>query len=337
MSSFSGIPLTGDGASNGPTPPDPNSIWKSPFDRSPSGIKMTTPQDANSKEFFEERNKNAPDPLVVVKSLTSAVVKFWKKYELKFVEFWNALSRTSRENFLWCVYPTLPYSLSERYCVENHVKVPSNRYDRYLLINDKSTISNLAEGDNLISMIRECLDPEFLKFECTDIVVKMRELHQRGAYPMDPEERRKYIRELNLKKGDYMYNYGSDGDLFGHCMQVNDPKTLINGTGTLGPDGRRLSLYHWGLIAHPVENNHCMENLYFRLSIVTNAIDEYKEEIWGSDNSDILLKKTSLCANCDSDETELLLCGHCRITCYCSRVRCNCCVHNKLLTDKVVI
>eukprot|EP01034_Spumella_vulgaris_P033430 gene33430-41250_t len=194
----------------------------------------------------------------------------------------------------------------------------ARRYDSYLLLNGVFTVTGLAEGDVLIDMLRSCSEDDHLKLESSEAVVALRDLHTRGVYPFSPEERKQYTRELNLKKGDYMYNNTVEAN-FGQYVQINDPYTLINGTGTLGPDGSRISFYRWGLFLHPTEHHRVMEFLYFQLSILVNAIDEYKEEILGKDASDILLKKTTGCANCDSDETKLLMCGGCKMIFYCSK------------------
>lgn len=302
--------------------PDPNTLWSSPFDNStscPNHIQMRT-STKEENAIMEDRQRNSPDRSIVVKSLVNDVKKFWTKHEVAFVEFWNTLSPTSRENFLWCVYPTLPYSLSERYCYENGVKIVSQRYDNYLLLNGRMTISNMSEGNNLVEMMRTCAEPEYLKFQSSEIVTTFRQLHQRGVYPSSREEKKKYNRELNLKKGDYMYSNSTEEN-FGQYIRINNPHTLIHGSGTLGPDGHPISLYRWGLFAHPTEHNFFMEYIFFELSLMVNAIDEYKEEILGKDSTDILVTKTSSCANCDSYESKLLACGGCKVTYYCSKVR----------------
>ena len=89
--------------------PDLNTIWKSPFDTSKREI-TSVANTAEERTLFDDRNKIAKDILDVVKSLVAAIKTFWNKYEVGFVEFWNALTKTSRENFLWCVYPTLQYN-----------------------------------------------------------------------------------------------------------------------------------------------------------------------------------------------------------------------------------
>ena len=86
--------------------PDPNTIWKSPFDTSKSGIRTTAFTNSEEKELMDDRTNSSRDSLDVVKSLVTSTKKFWKRHEVGFVEFWNALTKTSRENFLWCVYPT---------------------------------------------------------------------------------------------------------------------------------------------------------------------------------------------------------------------------------------
>ena len=210
------------------------------------------------------------------------------------------------------------YSITDRYCVENGVRVESRRYDRYLLLRNRMTISNLSEGNNLITMMAECCDPKYLLDAGSELAVAMRTLHTYRHYPLSSEERNRYNRELNLKKGDVMIINAKEEE-FGQYIRVNDPKTLIDGDGTLDPDGDRISLYHWGLFVHPMEQEHILEYLYFELSLLSNCIDEYKDEILGEE-SDILLKKTTFCANCDSDETKLLMCGACKVIFYCSKV-----------------
>lgn len=305
---------------------DPKTIWKSPLRESFSktGIKMHTEFTSAFTKLTQESNTASQDQDTVVKSLVVRIRKWWGEHATDFTDFWKSLTVESRENFLWCAYPTLSYSLTDRYSFENGKKVYDGRYDRYLLLSSHMTVSNLSDleaAGSLLKMMQESSDPTYLMGQASKLTVNLRTCHIKDKkYPFSAAEKEKYRRELDLKKGDIIICNHNE---FGMHMRVKQPHDIIHGAGTKLPDGSTLSLYKWGMFVHPIEYKEIVENLYFQLSLLANCIDECREEILGRKQSDILIRESSCCTMCNIDpETfgkKLLKCSNCMITFYCSK------------------
>ena len=226
----------------------------------------------------------------------------------------------SRINFLHEIYPTLYYSLDDRYSFgEGKIKEYSRRYDGEIILVPDMTVSDLSQDNNFLQLFENYSNSKAIMVGTAQMVVTLRS----GVYPMNEQEKIAYAKQRNLKKGDYLVGNQPGGEDFQY-FQTNDPVSIINGSGKkLGPDGKPMNLYNMGAMFHPIEADIAIKTLMFVYSVMTNAIDEFKEEILKQTHlKNLFLKQTSICGNCHekpSVDVKGIVCSGCCSICYCSK------------------
>jgi hypothetical protein len=135
---------------------------------------------------------------------------------------------------------------------------------------------------------------------------------------------KKYQKQFKVKSGDILYLNRLDDSTIFSAIRVNNPSATINGSGTLGPDGKRLSMYHMGFILHPFEKEMIQEMLIVHGFLLAAMIDEFREEVLGKTAGTMKTSSAALgCTVCQRSEQvgggRLLVCNGCHAVVYCSK------------------
>jgi hypothetical protein len=225
---------------------------------------------------------------------------FNTKHVTEFSEWWTALALSERQNFIRDVYPTIVQSLTDRWCLvggnmgSEGVKTYEARYDRYLSILPEFTVEYLSAGSNLPSVIASWNGSDCaLTGEISDRAVNLRSLCRANAYPWRVAE---YRRQYNVQPDDKVYilvphgpgsrdsDFNPDEQLGEHMLVIDDPSRFLNGCGTPSPlgGGHTVNLFEMGVFVLPFEYDAVMEVIYVFQHLLALLVDEYKEDVLGS-------------------------------------------------------
>jgi hypothetical protein len=187
--------------------------------------------------------------------------KFWKRYNVEFREWWSLNSVEERENFISIVYPTIVYSVEDRYSfseqryavVDGKFQLPAaarvqkvyqGMCDRFLDLEKCSgketmTLKYLAAGTNLPDLIDAWGDKAYLVCKASELVVGLRQVYRRAPHQIfGPNSWKQYQKQVKVRSGDILYVNRLDDSTIFTAIKVNNPSATINGSGTLGPSIR---------------------------------------------------------------------------------------------------
>ena len=294
-----------------------------------------------------------PDAAPMLLRVQKDLKKRWTKYKSAFLEFWEKMRVESREYFLMDVSPYLYYSDTDRYCVINGKKMYDPRevghYHRKTLLVPYMTVQGLASGKNdLAWLLEEICENWNLADECADMIGQLRvifneKLDQRIIQNSlktikigdlyNSSEKKKGLKQKNVKKGDIMVINCSIQGAFGQYTKINDPKRTILGANLDGGTPienteqerltgvkPRMNLYEMGMISHPFEFEEAIGALHYVLLNVGQYMDEFCTEVLGSMNTFKSIQAMTVCLYCQNSDPDVkkLQCGRCRMAMYCS-------------------
>lgn len=181
---------------------------------------------------------------------------FLTKHGSDFVNWWIGQSQIERETFIQDVYPTLVYSLEDRWrygttdergIVNKTQKEYSTRYDQLLLRIPQFTVQYFAAGNNFPNLVRKWCEPNSLVKISSSMIVELRRL---PGYESHSFTKGGYAVKL-LPSSPNNDGEDRDNDDFSNpYCQVNDPHIARYGSGqVLSPEGTALNLYDHGKIA----------------------------------------------------------------------------------------
>ena len=301
-------------------------------------------------------NQGLVSPLAGDKDSQLAAKRFLKEFSedvTLFAEFrgwWsNVNSFEDRCEFIRQVYPVLVHSLDDRFYYgdgdssgysiidkkfvhrpsEGGVarrKIRTRDYERYNALAPHMTVVGLSTDPEVLpGLIVQMAKDSYLIDESREMATSIR---VDGNYPLSPKERKLYEKEKKVKRGDIVYMARNDRndaseEGFGSLVSVNEPATLINGSGTTMVGSHKVNLYEWCFFQHPTEFREACANLSFQLHAVTAFVQEFLDEIATTNDKDTSGEEIfKTCAGCHKTGAALgaalQLCSSCEMTRYCS-------------------
>jgi hypothetical protein len=217
---------------------------------------------------------------------------------------------SSRDNFLREVQPNIVQSLTDRYTILGGKKEYERRYDILLLLTPTVNVEFMIAQNNLPDCFEEWSEKDALAIISKAKVVHLRELYALGLFPFKQSELKEYKKQLVIKKGDRVV-ISEPGRDFGKCSEIFVPNYIEKCNIKVGDAD--ANVYHMGIISHPVEFDIIVENLNFMMYLLSNAIDEFRDEVLERGNKMIAMSSVFVCASCSkakSDEGRRVMIMH---------------------------
>ena len=263
-----------------------------------------------------------------------------------FFAWWAGFPQEKREEFIQDVYPTLVYSLEDRWCYDPNDseqktrKVYRKNYNRHLLLIPEFTVQYMATADNLPSLLRGWCANDALTLKATEMIVVLRSLYRVKKYPFTRAFWEEKEEQIPFKKGDIFARIvpssmlpkpapapapapdegaesesEQDGDsksLSEPYARVNNPDRLVKGSG--GP----VNLFELGVFAYKFEFDIVVEGMVTLQHLLACLLDEYVEEILGVGDRSGVATGLMQCAVCSGSES-IQKCSRCGAAWYCSK------------------
>jgi len=275
--------------------------------------------------------------------------RFLAKRGEGFFAWWAEFPQEKREEFIQEVYPTLVYSLEDRWCYDPNDseskktrKVYRKNYNRHLLLIPEFTVQYMATADNLPSLLRDWCANDALTLKATEMVVVLRSLYRVKKYPFTRAFWEEKEEQIPFKKGDIFVRIvpssmrpratpapapdagagagaeseseqdGDEKSLSEPFARVNNPQHLVKGSG--GP----VNLFELGVFAYRFEFDIVVEGMVVLQHLLACLLDEYVEEIVGVGDRSGVATGLMHCAVCATTES-IQKCGRCGAAWYCSK------------------
>ena len=271
-----------------------------------------------------------------IKGMKEALKKFNNKHKTEFSAWWSSKSVDERETFIRDVYPQIVQSLDDRWCLDGDAgttRTYHGRYDQFLALLPEFTVEYLASGSNLPDVITSWTESEnALNLQLSERALKMRSLCESNDYPWpSPQFRAEVRRQRNVQINDKanIIDLASDEKFGVTWVQINDPVTFLNGSGTPVPSPigggqqQTINLFEMGVFILRYEFDAAREAIFTFLHLLAVLIDEYKDDVMDSNCTTSLARSVMGCQNCSKVDSQcnnsLQKCGSCRVAWYCSR------------------
>jgi len=315
---------------------DPNTLWISGFDEignSFMGTADNIPTHIAQDEAMMKLIRLTMDLQIseipaMLEKLHRIIKKSWKKHKDDYLKFWSLMRIDSRINYIMDVSPTLAYSDTDRYCINNRKKEYSfnggKTYDRKMLIVPYMNACTLANGPNdLIWLFSEVAEWD-LAHKAAEFVQIFRRIYDtktdqfgRKMIPRGPnrsipvdglflrKEILQYENEKKLKKGDLAVFHNIHGApvtnitnetraSFGIYIKCNDPERFVlgsdlnGGTPVNGTD-YKFNFWDFGAFCLPFENKEAIDSIFFVLLTLAQLLDEFRVEVLGRSGTSLNL------------------------------------------------